>query len=64
MFWSLAGERAVENCSIQAVTVLQACFNEGTSQPASEEILSVSLFWITAVHLFPSPPPSEEGVGA
>lgn len=30
MFQSLASERAVENCSIQAVTVLQACFNEGT----------------------------------
>lgn len=30
MFQSLASERAVENCGIQAVTALQACFNEGT----------------------------------
>ena len=34
MFQSLASEGAMENCSIQAVTVLQACFNEG-SWPAS-----------------------------
>lgn len=34
MFQSLAGEGAVGDHSIQAVTVLQSCFNEGTS-PAS-----------------------------
>lgn len=34
MFQRLAGEGAQGSCSIQAVPVLQACFNEGT-RPAS-----------------------------
>jgi hypothetical protein len=44
MFQNLLGQGAVEQHSIQAVSVLLACFNEGTWPVASKGLLGVLFF--------------------